>query len=157
MKKLTIVLFIFLFISCAGQKKEPEKIVDFSGVWARENNDVVSKIFINQQGKEVKFTWTQEAKDGSWKIECNDAGECDKVQNGEKVEHYSFSVGISEDGRKLSVNWLARNLKTGSIVPFTDEIEMSSGGKEIISKPIAFDKSGKKVYPGEEYRFHKSE
>ena len=157
MKKMAIFLFFLFLIACADGKKVSVQVVDFSGTWMREDDTMISKIYIQQHGKEVKFNWKQEAKDGSWKIECDDMGECDKIRNGEKIEHYSFSVGVSEDGAKLSVNWIARELKTKSLAPFTDEIEMSPGGQEIVSRSIAFDKAGKKVYTGEIYRFTRKE
>ncbi|MEW5806376.1 MAG: hypothetical protein AB1756_03370 [Acidobacteriota bacterium] len=160
MKKASIFLClflpVFLSISCAEQKKEVRSDVDFSGAWVRENDLVSSAITIEQKGSEVKFLWKQKAKDGSWKIECDTYGECDKIQDGEKVEHYSFSVGISEDGQRLVVNWIAKNLKSGEIVPFVDEMEITSDGKELISRPIEFNSKGDKVYKGEEYRFRKS-
>lgn len=151
-----ISLSTILLFSCAKKEGEVAPQVDFTGVWVRESDTVISTLDIDQKGKEVKFLWKAEAKDGSWKIESREDGECDKVQNGGIVEHYSFSVGFSENGRRLSVNWIARNLQAKEIVPFVDEIELAPGGKELISRAVEFDEKGAKVYTGEEYRFVKA-
>ncbi len=158
---LTVFLACFLLslslICCAGRKSEPEEMVDFSGIWMREDDAMISTISIEQNAKEVKFSWQQAAKDGSWAIECDNAGDCYKIQDGEKVERYTFSSAPSEDGRKLEVNCLAKNLQTNAMIPFTDEIEMVSGGKEIVSRPITFDSSGNRMYTGDEYHFTRRE
>lgn len=158
---VTVFLAFFLLslslICCAGRKSEPEEMVDFSGIWMREDDAIISTISIEQDAKGVKFGWKQVAKDGSWAIECNDAGDCYKIQGGEKVERYTFSSGLSEDGKRLVVNCLAKNLQTNAIIPFTDEIEMVAGGKGIVSRPITFDSSGNRMYTGEEYHFSRKE
>ncbi len=138
-------------------KEVIKEIVDFSGIWQREDEALISTIIIDQEGEEIKFNWKQEPKDGSWIIECNDQGECDKVQNGEKIEHYSFSIRLSEDKKKLLVQWIAKRLNSSEVALFVDEIQMLEGGKEIMSRPIAYDREGNKVYKGEEYRFLKVE
>lgn len=134
-----------------------EEPVDFSGTWQRETDSFISTIYIDQSAEEVKFNWKQQAKDGSYIIECNDEGECDKVQNGEVLEHYSFSLQLSEDKQKLYVNWIVKRIELDEIQAFVDEIRMLEGRKEIISKPINFDDEGNVSYGEEEYRFIKVE
>ena len=158
------VLYLFL-ISCGVEeekikqevKEASKEAVDFSGSWQREEEDLISTIFIEQSGESVTFKWKQEAKDGSWYIECNDLGECDKVQDGNIIEHYSFSIQISEDKQKLITNWIVKNIEMDEIQPYIDEIEMSESGNEIVSRPITFDEEGRKVYGEREYRFFKIE
>lgn len=163
---LSLFLLFFILVSCGAEKqgivekqdvKEIVEAVDFSGTWQREDDTVISTIFIEQAGEQVKFDWKQEAKDGSWIIECDNQGECDKIQNGEKIEHYSFSIVISEDKKKLVVNWIAKDLKTSAVMPMIDEIEMIEDGKEILSKSITYDDEGNKVYAEKEYRFSRVE
>ena len=127
--------------------------VDFTGTWQRETEEYLSTIFIHQSEEGIEFGWKQEAKDGSWFIDCNDQGECDKVLNGEKIEHYSFSLQLSEDKQKLIVKWIAKKIETNEIIPFIDEMEIIEGGRELMSRPIHFDEEKNKVYTGEEYRF----
>ncbi len=174
MKKIKIValfLLCLVVISCGpreekGKEEVKEELgeaveeavkapVDFSGTWQRETDSFLSTITIDQSAEEVKFNWRQEAKDGSWIIECDDQAECNKVQDGKIVEHYSFSFQLSEDKQKLLVNWIVKRIELDEIQAFVDEIRMVEGGQEIISRPMTFDDEGNATYGEEEYRFVK--
>jgi hypothetical protein len=176
MKKIKIVtlfLLCLVVVSCGPKEEKSEGIiregfgkaveeavkepVDFSGTWQRETDSFVSTITIDQSAEVVKFNWGQEAKDGSFIIECNDQGECDKVLDGKVFEHYSFSFQLSEDKQRLLVNWIVKRIEIDEIQAFVDEIRMMEGGQEIVSKPIIFDDEGNVSYGEEEYRFIKVE